>query len=269
MRDILQFLRVKPDYWIINSEVYLDMMANNSALYYDDKYENKDLTAIYNFIYQKQKDSIYNSEKGLGTEISVEENAFKRYFKINIITDIQDYICSNENISQIFYHPEYPRFIKFIEKDLFYEINETNKSIFDPSIVYHIYNYFSRKYEKFISNKINQINLQNLILFFSLVEYDSSLDYIWNGKNDQKSNNISQASKKYSLRLSRISEEEIEKNYISDQIKIFQINELITSLKQREKILDFIKYLEKNNVNYIKYKKIIFRRRNIFAKKKN
>jgi hypothetical protein len=255
IEDILKYLRTKPDYWIINSEVYLDIMANNFSLYYDDKYENKDLTAIYNFIYQqKQKDISINKEKDFDVEVSVEESAFKRYFKLDNKGETHGPDHINKINFEILKDPNYPKFIKFLENDLFYEINETNKTIFDTSITHHIYNYFFTKNRDLLSDKIKQMNLQNLILFFSHVEYDCFLEYLWNSKNDAKTKNShSHVSKKYSLRLSRVNEEEMEKSYISDQIKIFQINESIANLKQCKEIGDFINYLQKNSVRKFYY----------------
>jgi hypothetical protein len=241
-------LRSKPEYWIINSDIYLEIVSKNEQNFYcDDKYENKDLSAIYTYIF-KNKNFFYKKQLPVTKiENSTDENMIIDYINL-------------ENFEKLVNDKQYCEFVKLLEKEFFFQIDYTNKTFFDITIVSHIYNFTLKSFEsKYAENIIDlnplnnltfQIRLQNFILFFSYVNYSKEIDYLWSYKPEIKVNNslISTNVKKYSLRLNKVNEEELDQLFIQNQIKILSLQEQINKNKNLPRNKEFLDYLKNNKV---------------------
>lgn len=215
--DTLGYIRVRPDYWIVNSEIYLELVSKIEGYYYDDKHINKDLIAVYNYIYMN------NFKKKLSNK------------------------CENKdenNNNSLTNDPKYYNFINMIERDSCFDIDYTNKFLFDISIIHLIYKFLVNENENVIkTSKINNIEtrIQNFILFFSNVEYAHEIAILWSNEKEKTAslNILKPLGKKYNLRVAKYNEEEAERLYIENQIKILTIEENIMKIRNYEKTQKF------------------------------
>jgi len=265
IKDILVCLRSRPDYWIINSEIYLEIIAKNEiySTYSNDKYVNKDLLAIYNYIFMNEfkipEECKRNNEC---PETCEDENK-------NLLNDYLGFDANESDDSymkSLMNDKEYCKFVNFIERDSHFEIDYATKTLFDSSIVPLIYKFLIKRYYNRISKIFScsnyheipytiQIKIQNFILFFSYFSYDNSIDNFWNNNiENPKTNLINRQYKKYKLRINKIDEDELEQLYIQSQINILNLHEKISNLKKIFKIEEFINFLKENKVKiYINY----------------
>jgi hypothetical protein len=219
IRNTLIYLRLKPFYWILNSEVYLEIVGNSC---YDDNYVNKDLIAIYNYIYNGK----FRKEER--TQESTTDPEFD-LVKISNLYDLYDDPC-------------YIEFVEFLDCPDYLYIDPSKKLIFDSNLPPLIFSYLKGE----IADNKN-FKLQNLILFFSYVSYHPDLDTIWNTVKPE--NEIFNNTKKYNLRLNKMNEDEMDEMYIQKQIKIFELQEKLTQIKTSEKVAKFFNFLKENKVN--------------------
>lgn len=240
INDTLNYLRSRPDYWIINSEVYLDIISKNGKIYYsDDKYINKDLVAIYNFIYKNSFKKITSSSQTTAHEIN-------------------DYL-NDENypIEKLVNDADYCKFLNLLERDSCLEIDESKKLLYDINILPLIFKFILSKYSEELNKNFSsdydlnlfQVKIQNFILFFSYIEYNESLASLWIQKPENLP--INPNAKKYRLRLSKINEEELDKIYLENQIKIFNLQEKINHFKNTKLVVEFFQFLKQNNTREI------------------
>lgn len=247
----MNFLRSKPEYWILNSEIYLEIiLKNDQNFYYDDKYENKDLSAIYTYIF-KNNNFFYKKQ----IPVTKIENSTDE----NMIYDL----INEENFEKLVNDTQYCEFVKLLEKESFFQIDYTNKTLFDVKIIPNIYKFTMKSFEMKYShilidvNPLNtqsiQIRLQNFILFFSYAHYDKELDYLWTYKSETKVNPslVSTNVKKYSLRLNKVNEEELDQIFIQNQIKMLTLHEELNKNKNLSRNKEFLEYLKENKVKLI------------------
>jgi hypothetical protein len=230
----LTYLRSKPFYWIINSEIYLEIIAKDyetSRFYHDDNYINKDLIAIYNYIYLG---GIRVDRSGISGLPSTTDPDF----------EILNLFDKDTSFTK---DPLYVEFIELLQSCDYINIDPSKKTIYDMSVIPCLYNYMLISK----NNNINTTKLQNLLLWFSYVSYSIEIDALWAAVNTKtETENIFQNpnSKKYNLRLSKLNEQEMDEMYIQKQIKIFELQERIAALKGSERVKDFLIYLKTNKV---------------------
>jgi hypothetical protein len=235
----LSHLRTIPEYWIINSEVYLNILSKEQK-YYDEKFINKDLIAIYNYIHN-------NNFMILKNDGTMEQTTL-------IESEVNNYLGDNFNLETFINDGDYLKFVELVENESYMDIDITRKTIFDVTLIPHIYRYFTQnKYKVKISElqkgcnfslEERHLRIQNFIMYFSLVEY--TLPAFTNPRTERRQ--VNGQIKKYGLRKNKFNEEELEQQYLDNQIKILNLNERINSIKNSKIIQDFFSYLRENKV---------------------
>lgn len=241
IKNTLDYLKTRPEYWIINSQIYLETISGCGNYYFDDKYENKDLTAIYTYAYC---------------------NNFKRQEQVqsdngNIMAEdipVNNYINA-EDITQLISDPEYLGFVQTVERESFFDIDPTSKTLYDFSIIPQIYKFVRQKYENRLKDFHNFdtifIKIQNIVLFYSHASYDKVISILWENKQEVSLVGplINPASKKYRLRVNKVNEEEMERVYIQNQIKLLELEEDLSKHRNLQQIKEFLNFLKLNNVS--------------------
>lgn len=246
IKDTLEYLRTKPFYWIINTEIYLDILSKDeNRIYYDDNYVNKDLISVYNYVeinkFRNENDP-NNNKNDVNMQLSTDPDF-----------EIPNYL-NETNLKKLINDEEYNKFVRLIENDHYLDIDYTNKNLYDMTVIPLMFKFLLTKLEHEINEKFKEedrrvleIKLQNFLLFFSYVEYNEDLSYIWDRKVEPITT-ITQNTKKYNLRLSKMNEEEMEEMFLQNQLKIIKIQDSINLLKSKQIIAEFLSYCKVNKI---------------------
>jgi hypothetical protein len=228
IHDTLNYLRSRHDYWIKNSEVYLEIV-NKGFNPEDDKYVNKDLIAVYNYIYQSE----------------IRED--RSHMIVDATTDPDFDVIDLLDDKTVLNNPDYLEFVELLQSNDYIAIDPAKRLVFDSTVVPLIFSYCVKNFG--VNDNMVGTKLQNLILFFSYVGYHEELDILWNNTKEDKDILQTANSKKYNLRLSKLNEDEMDALYIQKQIKIFELQEKLSAVKNFHLVENFLSYLKANKVN--------------------
>jgi hypothetical protein len=226
--NTLDYLRTKPFYWIINTEVYMGIVSKGDNYNEDDGYVNKDLIAIYNYVYG-------GKIKQNNSDMIVDSTTDPEFDLANLF---------GQNVEEYYTDPYYIEFVEFLSSPDYLAIDPAKRMLFDSTVVPLLYNYLRQKY--CVTEQVRLIKLQNLILFLSYVGYNQDIESIWTPPAKAESIEPISNTKKYNLRLSKLNEDELDEMYLQKQIKIIELQDKLNQVKQVDVIKDFLGYLKTN-----------------------
>lgn len=131
INDILDFIRGNAEFWIVNSQTYLEIKQKTDANFIPDYFQNLDLIAVYNYITcnefrkeNKKENDSHSDDHKMESQLQ-HDGDFKDLY--NLMSRQESLHFSNSNniiIFEMHFIPLIFQFFLIKYEDFFNEINE-------------------------------------------------------------------------------------------------------------------------------------------------